>query len=71
MCHQTRRIFKEDFHRCISQIREVDEDDAKWQAMVRAPVTKSGKYSGSVFDIEVYAKQMVKVLRNANSYLID
>jgi hypothetical protein len=62
--------FEGDLETCVNKVKEVNEDEDKWLAMVNAPVLKHNKLEGSSFDIGLYAKKFRRALKGADSYLM-
>ena len=66
---KTRELFGDELRECVRKVVAVDKDEARWRAMVDAPVVPDNEIRGTLLDMEVYASRFRRVLRNARSHL--
>ncbi len=68
---KVKEIAGKDLRVCIDEVRRIDQDDQAYARMVAEPLLVEDRFADSIFDPDVYARQIYAALSAQQSYLIS
>mmetsp|Transcript_15383 Transcript_15383/g.39663 ORF Transcript_15383/g.39663 Transcript_15383/m.39663 type:complete len:589 (+) Transcript_15383:170-1936(+) len=66
-----KRTNPDDLKRCVDKVREIDEDNDKYRAMVSEPIIPGNKVEGSIYEIHTIAAALRRAVAMHKSYLVS